>query len=53
MDFDAGQLLAGKAMDKLAHDLYNNILDVASGKRCKAELMGHKDLVIFKSGVTV
>lgn len=53
MDFNAGALLEGKPMDKLAHDLYNNILDVASGKRCKAEIMGHKDLVIFKSGVTV
>ena len=53
MDFDAGQLLEGKTMDKLACDLYNNILDVAGGKRCKAELMGHRDLVIFKSGVTV
>lgn len=53
MDFDAGQLLSGQTMDKLADDLYNNILDVAGGKRCKAELMGHKDLVIFKSGVTV
>lgn len=53
MDFDAGQLLSSRPMDKLACDLYNYILDVASGKRCKAELMGHKDLVIFKSGVTV
>lgn len=53
MDFNAGELLDGKSMDKLSHDLYNNIIDVSSGKLCKAELMGHKDIVIFKSGVTV
>ena len=47
-DVDAGGIVTGtKSIDDVGRDLYNMILDVASGKKSKAEALGlYNDLVI-------
>ena len=36
-----------------AKELFQLVLDVASGKKVKAEIAGFHDLAIFKQGVTL
>ena len=52
IDFNAGRLLAGKTPDQLGKELFNYVLSVAGGRRVKSEA-GHRDLAIFKTGVTL
>ena len=40
-------------MESLSQELYQDILAVASGKQCKAEKMGYREISIFKTGVTL
>lgn len=54
IDFDAGQLLTGKEFPFLSEELFDFVLDIASGrKRTKSEALDKRDLAIFKSGVTL
>jgi altronate hydrolase len=54
IDFNAGQLIDGVDMNKLAEDLMVYILKVASGKvRTKNEINNYRDIGIFKKGVTL
>lgn len=54
IDFNAGQLIDGVDMNKLAEDLMVYILNVASGKvRTKNEINNYRDIGIFKKGVTL
>ena len=54
MDFNAGRLVTDDVpMEQLADELFQLVLDVASGRRVKAELAGFHDLAIFKQGVTL
>lgn len=54
IDFDAGALLAGASMDRLADDLFARILDVASGRvRTNNEMHGYREIAIWKEGVTL
>lgn len=53
MDFDAGQLLAGKTMSAVTDEFFAYILAVASGQETKAEKMGFREIAIFKTGVTL
>lgn len=53
MDFDAGQLLAGKNMEEMTEVFLQYIIEVASGKETKAEVMGFREIAIFKNGVTL
>jgi len=54
IDFDAGRLLTGEAIDALAADLLGRILAVASGTRQTAnERVGSRDIAIFTNGVTL
>lgn len=53
MDFDAGKLLSGVSMEDLADTLWDEVLNVASGKLTKSETMGFRDIAIFKRGVTL
>ena len=53
MDFDAGQLLAGQSMDVVAEDFFEYVIKVASGKLSKSEVMGFREIAIFKNGVTL
>jgi altronate hydrolase len=53
MDFDAGVLLQGQAMDTVADDLLLHVIQVASGALTKSEKMGFREIAIFKNGVTL
>lgn len=54
IDFDAGRLLEDNMnLDILGNELYEYVLDVASGKKVKSEEDGFRDLAIFKQGVTL
>ncbi|WP_160724532.1 UxaA family hydrolase [Bacillus sp. USDA818B3_A] len=52
IDYNAGQLIEGKTMDELKDDLFQYILDLASGeKKTNNEKFGFKEISIFKDGV--
>lgn len=52
IDYNAGQLIEGKTMDELKSDLFQYILDLASGeKKTNNEKFGFKEISIFKDGV--
>ncbi|BCJ95132.1 altronate hydrolase [Anaerocolumna cellulosilytica] len=53
IDFNAGQILEGKSMDELAQELFDYVLDIASGNKVKSEEAGFHDMAIFKNGVTL
>ena len=40
-------------LEDAAKELFQLVLDVASGKKVKAEVAGFHDLAIFKQGVTL
>ncbi len=52
IDFNAGELLEGKTMDVVKNELFEYILQVASGEsKTKNEQFGFKEISIFKDGV--
>ena len=53
MDFDAGVLLDNVDMEQLAERLWTYVLEIASGRRTKAENLGFREIAIFKNGVTL
>lgn len=55
IDFNAGALLEGTAtMGELADDLFDLVLDVASGRRqTNNEKHGYREIAIWKEGVTL
>ena len=53
MDFDAGQLLAGKTTAEVTDEFFDFVIAVASGQETKAEKMGFREIAIFKNGVTL
>ena len=54
IDFNAGRLVTDDVpMEQLAQELFQLVLDVASGRKVKAEIAGFHDLAIFKQGVTL
>lgn len=53
IDFDAGRLLQGAAMDELAGELLDLVIDTASGRATCAERNGERELAIWKTGVTL
>jgi altronate hydrolase len=54
IDFDAGRLLSGGAIDALAEELLDTVIAVASGDmHTRSEALDKSDLAIFKTGVTV
>ena len=53
IDFNAGGLVEGKAMDDEAKRLFDYVVDVASGKKVCSEEAGFHDMAIFKQGVTL
>jgi altronate hydrolase len=52
IDFNAGDMLSGDS-SAVFRDFCSEVLAIASGKRVKHEAAGHKELTIFKSGVTL
>ena len=53
IDFNAGVGVEGTSLDVLGQDLFNYVIEVASGKQVKAEEAGFHDMAIFKQGVTL
>jgi altronate hydrolase len=54
IDFDAGRLLKGETMAALSAELLQSIGDIASGRtQCRNEVMGSRQIAIFKDGVTL
>ena len=53
IDFDAGTLLEGEVMENTLQRLIAFIIDVCNGKQLSHEKTGFKEVVIFKSGVTL
>lgn len=54
IDFNAGRIVTDDVpMEDMAEELFQFVLDVASGKKVKAEEAGFHDLAIFKQGVTL
>ena len=52
IDFNAGALIEGVDMTTLRDNLFNFILDIASGKKTKAEERNFHEIAIWKDGVT-
>ncbi|GAW94116.1 UxaA family hydrolase [Calderihabitans maritimus] len=54
IDFDAGKLLEGVPMKRLAGEFFDYVLRVASGEiRTKNEENDYREIAIFKEGVTL
>ena len=53
IDFNAGCMVEGKGKAQLARELFDYVLEVASGRKVKAEEAGFHDMAIFKQGVTL
>ncbi|MGN6506286.1 MAG: UxaA family hydrolase [Tepidisphaeraceae bacterium] len=55
IDFDAGRLLADDAdADRMADELFNVVLDIASGRRqTRNEINDNREIAIWKDGVTL
>ncbi|MBQ8161283.1 MAG: altronate dehydratase [Clostridia bacterium] len=56
IDFNAGRLLDEKqpmTLDQLSDELFDLVIEVASGKTVHSEDHGFHDLAIFKTGVTL
>ncbi|MEN6412486.1 MAG: altronate dehydratase family protein [Veillonellales bacterium] len=53
MDFNAGSLLAGIPPEQAMEKLLNHIVRVASGELTKSEILGFREIAIFKNGVTL
>lgn len=54
IDFNAGRMVEDDIpMEQLSKELFDFVLQVASGKKVKAEEAGFHDLAIFKQGVTL
>ncbi len=53
IDFNAGKLVEETPMEELAQELFAYVIEVASGKKVKAEEAGFHDMAIFKQGVTL
>jgi altronate hydrolase len=52
IDFDAGKLLEGRSMEQLTNQLWDQMLDIASGEaHTHNEANGFREIAIFKDGV--
>lgn len=53
IDFNAGRMVEDKTLEEQGQELFQFVLEVASGKKVKAEEAGFHDMAIFKQGVTL
>ena len=53
IDFNAGVIVEDKTMEDEAQNLFDYVVDVASGKKVCSEEAGFHDMAIFKKGVTL
>ncbi|MBR5506948.1 MAG: altronate dehydratase [Clostridia bacterium] len=50
IDFDSGPIIKGK---ELTNELFEYVISVANGEKCKNEINGYEEISIFKDGVTL
>lgn len=53
IDFDCGAMAEDKTLGETGEELFEFVLEVASGKKVKSEEKGYHDMAIFKDGVTL
>lgn len=53
IDFSAGQLLEGRAMQEVVPEFIDKVLSVASGEQAMNEQNDYREIAIFKNGVTL
>lgn len=53
IDFDAGRLVDGVAMDQLLEELIDLVIETAEGRYTRQENNNYREIAIFKSGVTL
>lgn len=53
IDFNCGVLVESGTPKELSKNLFDFVIDVASGKKSKSEEAGFHDMAIFKQGVTL
>jgi len=53
IDFNAGQLVEGRAMKDVLADFIEKIIAVANGEKARNEENGYREISIFKNGVTL
>lgn len=53
IDFNCGRMVEDATLEETAKQLFDYVIEVASGKLVKAEEMGYHDMAIFKQGVTL
>ena len=53
IDFDCGAMVNDKSLSETGAELFEFVLEVASGKNVKSEEKGYHDMAIFKDGVTL
>lgn len=53
IDFNAGTIVEGAAVEQVDADFVDFVLGVASGAKTNNELSGYSEIAIFKSGVTL
>ena len=53
IDFDCGAMVNDKSLSETGAELFEFVLEVASGKKVKSEEKGYHDMAIFKDGVTL
>ena len=53
IDFNCGVMVEDTSLEDMAQQLFEAVIDVASGKKVKAEEKGFHDMAIFKQGVTL
>ncbi len=53
IDFNCGTIVEGETTEASASKLFDYVLDVASGKKVRAEIEGYHDMAIWKQGITL
>lgn len=53
IDFNCGRMVEDATLEETAKELFDYVIEVASGKLVKAEEKGYHDMAIFKQGVTL
>lgn len=53
IDFNCGVMVEDTSLEEMGKQLFDYVLEVASGKKVKAEEKGFHDMAIFKQGVTL
>jgi len=54
MDINAGTIIEGeKTIEEVGYEIYQKVIDVASGEETKAEKLGHREFAIPRIGSTI